>query len=79
MRHQHLNEKAGWMDGWMEGWMEGGREGGRKEGTDGWTDGWMDGPFNKHAMSYLKNKKTMPPPVGLEPTIPGLGGQCLIH
>ena len=58
----------GWMDGWMDGWTDG--------RADGWMDGWI---FNKHAMSHLKNKKTMPPPVGLEPTIPGLGGQCLIH
>ena len=57
----------GWLDEWITGWK------------DGWMDGRMDGPFNKHAMSHLKSQKTMPPPVGLEPTIPGLGGQCLIH
>ena len=27
----------------------------------------------------LRDQKRYSPPVGLEPTIPGLGGQCLIH
>ena len=28
---------------------------------------------------WLRRAKYEPPRMGLEPTIPGLGGQCLIH
>ena len=35
--------------------------------------------FSPVQPTLVKDGKRQPPPVGLEPTIPGLGGQCLIH
>ena len=38
---------------------------------------WMSGNQLIELTLHLPQKK--PPQMGLEPTIPGLGGQCLIH